>query len=95
MKPPFLPYSEPDLCNDYILKDLTYNDRFCINFLCHCIFDQVDYLLGNVFLRKNILQPTKKTKECRPTQIKTKENNKQTEIIPKEQKSQECEHTTT
>ena len=28
MKPPFLPYDEPDLCNYYILKDLVYIDRF-------------------------------------------------------------------
>ena len=28
MKPPFLRYGELDLCNDYILKDLYYIDRF-------------------------------------------------------------------
>ena len=30
------------------------------------------------------------TKECRPTQIKTKENNKQKEDKPEEQVIQEC-----
>ena len=51
MKPALWPYDEPDLCNDYILKDLDYIDRFCINFPCHCVLGQVDLdtnLLGNV-----------------------------------------------
>ena len=30
------------------------------------------------------------TKECRPTQIKTEENNKQKEDKPEEQEIQEC-----
>ena len=36
-----------------------------------------------------------KTKQCRPTQIKIGENNKQKEITPQKQEIQECEHTTT
>ena len=63
MKPLFLSYGEPDLCNDYILKDLVYINRFCINFPCHCVLDQVDSdidMLGNVVLRKDVLRPTKK-----------------------------------
>ena len=28
MKPPFLPFDEPNLCNDYILRDSEYIDRF-------------------------------------------------------------------
>ena len=51
MKPPFLPFDEPNLCNDYIMKNSEYIDRFCINFPYHCIFNQVHLdtnLLGNV-----------------------------------------------
>ena len=33
MKPPLLPFDEPDLCNDYILKDPEYIDRFVLIFL--------------------------------------------------------------
>ena len=35
------------------------------------------------------------TKECRPTQIKTKENNKQKENTSEEQEIQECDYTNT
>ena len=35
------------------------------------------------------------TKECRPTQIETKENNKQKENKPEEQVIQECDYTNT
>ena len=38
---PSLPYNEPNLCNDYIFKALGYNDRFCINFPCHCVLGHV------------------------------------------------------
>ena len=46
VKPPFLPYDEPNLCNDYILKDPVYIDRSCINFLCHCVIDK--FMSGSV-----------------------------------------------
>jgi hypothetical protein len=36
-----LPYDEPDLCNDYISKDLDYIDRFNINFPRHCVLGHV------------------------------------------------------
>ena len=36
-----------------------------------------------------------KTKECRPTQIETEENNKQKENTLEEQENQECDHTNT
>ena len=52
-KQPFLPYGETDLCNDYILKDPNYIDRFCINFPFHCVLEQVlldTTLLDNVVL---------------------------------------------
>ena len=63
VKPPFLPHGEPDLYNGYILKDLVYIDRFCINFPFCCVLDQVDLdtdLLDNVVRRKDVLRPTKK-----------------------------------
>ena len=58
MKLPFLPFDEPILCNDYISRNQEYNDRFCINFPCHCGLNRVDSdtdLLDNVLLTKFIL----------------------------------------
>ena len=58
IKAPFVPFDEPNLCNDYILRDLEYIDRFCINFPCHCVLNQVDLdtnLLDNVLLMKDVL----------------------------------------
>ena len=55
--------------NDYIFRDLEYIDRFCSNFLCHCILNQVDVdtdLLDNVILTKFILQPTEKPRSVGP-----------------------------
>ena len=63
VKQHLLSYGEPDLCNDYVLKDPEYIDRFCVNFPCHCVLDQVDSdtsLLDNVVLRKEAVQSTKK-----------------------------------
>ena len=82
---PLLPYEEPDLCNDFISKEPDYIDRFCINFPRH-------YVLRHVLLDSDQLNgfmegscPTnQETKECRPTQIDTKENNKQKENTPEE-----------
>ena len=39
MKPLFLPFDEPNLCNDYISTDSGYIDLFCINFPCHCVIN--------------------------------------------------------
>ena len=67
IKPPFLTFNEPNLCNDYILKDPEYIDRFCINFPCHCVLNQVDSdtdLLENELLMKGILQPTEKARSA-------------------------------
>ena len=36
-----LPYDELDLYNDYISKEPDYMDRFCMNFLCHCVLGHV------------------------------------------------------
>ena len=71
-KPPFLPFDEQNLCNDYILKDTEYIDRFCINFPCNCVLNQVDQdtdLLDNVFLTKVVLQPTKKSRSVGPHKL--------------------------
>ena len=57
-KPPFLPFDEPNLCNDYILRDSEHIDHFCINFPCHCVLNQVNLntdLLDNVLLKKDVL----------------------------------------
>ena len=73
MKPPFLPYDEPDLCNNYILKDPEYIGRICINFPCHCVLDQVDSdtdLLDNALLMKDVLRPTEKPRSVGPHKSK-------------------------
>ena len=65
VKPPFLPYDEPNLCNDYILKDLVCIERFYISSPCDCVLNQVDSdtdLLNNVVLMKDILRPTKNSR---------------------------------
>ena len=75
MKLPFLPFVEPNLCNDYILSDLKYIDRFCINFPCHFVSNQVDSdtdLLDNVILIKVTLQPIKKPRGVDPHKSKLK-----------------------
>ena len=73
VKLPFLSYGEPDLCNNYILKDPVYIDYFLINFPYHCVLNQVDsdkYMLDNVVLRKDVLQPTKKPRSVGPHKSK-------------------------
>ena len=75
MKPPFLPFDKPNLCNDYILRDSEYIDRSCINFTCHCVLNQVNSdtdLLNNVILTKVALRPTKKTRSVGPHKSKSK-----------------------
>ena len=69
MKHPFLPYDEPGLCNDYILKNPDYIVHFCNNFSFHCILEQVSLdtdLLNNVVLWKEVVQPTKKPRSVGP-----------------------------
>ena len=77
LKPPFWPYGEPDLCNNYILKDPDCFDCFCINFPCHCVLNQVDLdtdLLDNVLLTKDVLRPTKKPRSVGPHKLISKKN---------------------
>ena len=88
MKPPLLLFDEPNLCNDYILRDSEYIDCFCINFPCHYVLNQVHLdtnFLDNVILTKVILRPTEKTKECRSTEIEIEENNKKKKSCQKSQ----------
>ena len=73
IKPPFLPLDKSNLCNDYILRDLEYIDCFCINFLCHCVLNQVyldTNLLNNVILTKVVLQPIAKPRSVGPHNLK-------------------------
>ena len=75
MKPPFLPFNETNLCNDYILRNSEYIDRFCIDFPCHCVFNQVyldTNLLDNVILTKVLLQPTEKPRSVGSHNSKSK-----------------------
>mmetsp|Transcript_24375 Transcript_24375/g.27269 ORF Transcript_24375/g.27269 Transcript_24375/m.27269 type:complete len:85 (-) Transcript_24375:324-578(-) len=66
MVPPFLPFYELNLCNDYIFFDPEYVDQ--LRFLSQV--DSNTNLLDNIILHRN----QTKNKECRPTQIDTKEN---------------------
>ena len=97
MKLPFLPFDEPNLCNDYILRDSEYIDRFCINFPYHCALNQVHLdndLLDNVILTKVVLQPTEKPRSVGPHKLKSKKTtSKKKSRLKKE--IQEREHTTT
>ena len=77
----FLPYDEPDLCNDYISKELGYTERFCINFSCHCVLKHVlsdTNPLDNVGSWKEIVQPTKKPRSVGPHKLKPKKSTKKT-----------------
>ena len=55
MIPPFLPFDELNLWNDYIFMDQEYNDQLCF-------LNQVDSntdLFDNVILQQVVIQPTK------------------------------------
>ena len=92
-----MPYDEPDLCNDYILKDLKYTDRFGINFPCHCVLDQVNLdtnLFNNIVLRKEVVRPTKKPRYVDPNKSKPEKIIRKKESRLK-QEIQEYEDTST
>ena len=98
MKPPFLPFDEPNQCNDYILRDSEYIDRFYINFPCHYNLNQVHLdtnLLNNFILTKVVLQTTKKTRSTGPHKSKSKKTTSRKKSRLKKQEIQECEYTTT
>ena len=68
-----LSFDESNVCNDSILRDPEYIDRFCINFPYYCVLNQVDLdtnLLDNVILTKIVLRPTKKTRSLGPHKSK-------------------------
>ena len=55
----FLAYNKPDLCNGYKSKEPDYDDRFCINFPCHCVLRHIlldTNLLDNVDSWKEVVQ---------------------------------------
>ena len=73
MKSPFLAFDESNVYINYILRDPEYIDRFCINFPCHGVFNQVDLdtnLLDNVLLTKVVVQLTKKPRNAGPHKLK-------------------------
>ena len=89
VKPPSLPYDKPAICNDYILKDPVYIDRFCINFLCNWVLNQVDSdtnLLDNKLLRKEVLRPTKKTRSVSSHKSKPGKTTSKKKSCPKNKK---------
>ena len=97
MKQPFLPYGGPDLCNDYILKEPKYIDRFCINFPFYCALEQISSdtnLLDNLVLWKEVLRPTKKLRSVGPHKSKPEKTTSKKETRQKK-KSKECEYTDT
>ena len=72
---PFLLYNERDLCNDYISKGIGNNDRFCINFPCHCVLGHVlldTDPIDDVGSWKEVVQPTKKPRSAGPHKSKLK-----------------------
>jgi len=72
---PFLPYNEYNLCNDYISKEPSHDDRFCINFPCHYVFGHVlldTNPLDNVDSWKKVVRPTKKPRSAGPHKSKPK-----------------------
>ena len=71
-----LHFNELDVNNNHLLLKSEYNDHSVLNILLRSTHYQVDSTtdqLDNVVLSEVVLQPTKKTKECRPTQINIEE----------------------
>ena len=90
-----MPYRELDLCKNYILKDLDYIDRFCINFFCHCVLEQVPQdtnLFDYVVLWKEVVQPTKKSRSVGPHKSEPEKTTSKKENRIEKQEIQECEY---
>ena len=69
----FLPYGEPNLYNDNILKDTDYIDYFGINFPYDCVLEPFPLdtnLLNNVVLWKEVMRQTKKIRSVDPHKLK-------------------------
>ena len=87
-----LPYDEPDLCNDYISKDLDYVDCFSLNFPRHCVLGHVhsdSHLLDELGSWKEVVRPTKKPRSVGPHKSKPKKttSNKKTHQKTKKSRS--------
>ena len=70
-----LPYDEPDLHNDFITKEMDYNDRFAINFPRHYVLGHVlsDFdPLDNLGPWKEIVRSTKRPRSVSPHKSKLK-----------------------
>ena len=84
------PYDEPDLYNDYIIKELDYMDRFCINFPRHCVLGHIlldSNLLNNLIPWKKVVQPTKKPRSVGPHKSKSKKTTSNKKTRQKSKKS--------
>ena len=87
---PFLPYVEPDLCNNYISKELGNYDCFCINFPCHCVLGHVlsDMdPLNDMNSWKEVVRPTKKPRSIGPHKSKPKKTTNNKKIHQNNKKS--------
>ena len=76
-----LSYDEPNLCNDYISKEHSRNNHFCINFLRHCFLGHAlsDIgLLNDVNSWKEVVEHTKKPRSVDPYKLKPIQTSKKT-----------------
>ena len=83
LKSTIIEYDEPDLCNDYISKDLDHVDRFSLNFPRHCVLGHVHSdsdPLNDLGSWKEVVRPTKKPRSVGPHKSKPKKttSNKKT-----------------
>ena len=87
-----LPYDEPDLYNDFIIKEINHKDRFIINFPPHCVLGHVlsdSDPLNDLGPWKEVVRPNKKprsvgshkSKPKKTTSMKkTRQKNKNPEV---------------
>ena len=76
-----LSYDEADLCNNYISKEQSRNNRFCINFPRHFVLGHVlldTHSLDDVDLSKEVVRPTKKPRSIDPRKSKPIQPSKKT-----------------
>ena len=88
-----LPYDELDLYNDYIIKE---PDFAFVSTFRATVYSDTFFMIpihSTIWVHGRKLYDQPETKECRPTQIETRENNKQKENTPEEQEIQEYDHT--
>ena len=74
-------YDEPNLCNDYISKEHGSNNRFGVNFHQHCVLGHVLLdidPLDDVDSWKEVVLPTKKTRNLGPHKLKPIKTTKKT-----------------